>query len=307
MPACEDLPTLQCLFNWGRLSGQPVAFDLPSYLVSRDKAASKKLFSQAQIPTPLSYPQAQYPLICKPVDSSGSRGVSLLTSEVEFQHKFPNGCTHGWIIEEYCPGASYSLEITGRDGQYSTWLTTALVMDSGYDCRKVYAPASLSEADELSLKNMGLKIAQKLNLCGLMDIEVIKTSEGLKVLEIDARLPSQTPTVVYWATGENLLRRLAENFCHIPPPPPSPPLRAVIYKHVAMGPQGLAFLGEHIMAKADNLSVRENFFGADLAVTNYAQGCRDWVATIIVMEKLLEEAYVRLDHVLNNIKRSMAI
>ena len=54
-----------------------------------------------------------------------------------------------------------------------------------------------------------LNLAEVLRLHGLMDLEVIQTPEGMRVLEIDARFPSQTPTAVWLSTGVNLAEHLA--------------------------------------------------------------------------------------------------
>ena len=43
-------------------------------------------------------------------------------------------------------------------------------------------------------------------------MEVILHRGELKVLEIDARLPSQTPTVVFHSTGVNLVEVLGNSF-----------------------------------------------------------------------------------------------
>ena len=47
-----------------------------------------------------------------------------------------------------------------------------------------------------ALDDAGVRIAEGLGLNGLMDVEVMVRDGQPKVLEIDARLPSQTPTAV---------------------------------------------------------------------------------------------------------------
>ncbi|MDR1920191.1 MAG: 3-methylornithine--L-lysine ligase PylC [Candidatus Adiutrix sp.] len=293
VPACEDLPTLELLSRWGDESGLPVAFDLEAYRISRDKILSKALFLKAGIPAPLAWPEAGYPLIAKPAASSGSRGVTLLATEADFRRKFPSGDISGWVVEEYCPGPSYSLEATGRPGAHRAWLTTALEMDEVYDCRLVRAPAALPGRQEEELRSFSLKTAAALGLTGLMDVEVIAAPQGLRVLEIDARLPSQTPTAVLWSSGENLLARLTEIFCPCPRPEPAVSGRAVIYEHAAVTPAGLKSAGEHLMSAAGPLSLKENFFGADLAVTDYAPGRAAWAAALIMTGEDADAAQAR--------------
>ena len=45
-----------------------------------------------------------------------------------------------------------------------------------------------------------------------MDLEVIEHNGIFKVLEIDARIPSQTPTAVLHSSGMNLLEELRDLF-----------------------------------------------------------------------------------------------
>ena len=299
IPACEDLPTLELLSQWSRASGQPLAFDLEAYRVSSDKAKSKKLFYQREVPTPQAYPRAAYPLIAKPAGSSGSRGVRLLEGPADFEKFFPDGPSEGWVIEEYCPGPSYSFEVTGRPGAYTAWLATFLGMDEVYDCCRVFSPAGLSEVQEREFRDISLNIAEGLGLNGLMDVEVILTPNGFRVLEIDARLPSQTPTVVYWSLGENLLGALADLFCGVSRPPAvlREKARPVSYEHVAVSPSGVKAAGEHIMSSTSPLWLEENFFGADWALSDYRQGSSAWSATLIMMADSPEELEDKRDRV----------
>jgi pyrrolysine biosynthesis protein PylC len=309
LPVCEDLPTLKLLSDWRRHGGPPVAFDLDAYMISYDKATSKDLFLAAGAPTPQSYSgtgEIIYPLIAKPVSSSGSRGVSLLKSKADFKRLFPNGDSRGWVVEEYCVGPSYSLEVTGRPGRYQGWQVTALEMDEVYDCRQVWAPADLSAEEDAELRSISLAIARALKLNGLMDVEVILTPQGFRVLEIDARLPSQTPTVVYWSTGENLIARLANLFGFNPltagPRPEGGAPRGVIYEQVLMSPEGCRLSGEHVISAAGPLSLRQDFFGADWALTDYQPGLKRWVAILITIAASQAEARERRLETMNRLK-----
>ncbi|MDL2226324.1 3-methylornithine--L-lysine ligase PylC [Deltaproteobacteria bacterium OttesenSCG-928-M10] len=286
IPACENRAALGLLTAWGQKTGRPVAFDPEAYRISSDKLLSNRLFRDIGIPAPRPWPEADFPLIAKPAAASGSQGVTLLESRRDFDRLFPHGDTAGWVVEEYCPGPSFSLEVTGRPGRHQAWTTTALEMDEVHDCREVRAPADLPPEKEAEFREISLAIAGALSLRGLMDVEIIAAPQGLRVLEIDARLPSQTPTAVYWSTGENLLVRLAENFIEAPPQEvPWTGSRAVIYEHVAVSPDGVKAAGEHIMASAGPLTLRGDFFGADLALTNYQPEAGSWAATLIMMDE----------------------
>lgn len=313
LPACEDLPTLKLVSQWRRQGGPPVAFDLDAYMISQDKAASKDLFLASGVPTPRSHfemglpdsSEAIYPLIAKPASGSGSRGVTLLESPADFKRLFPKGDLAGWVVEEYCAGPSYSLEVTGRPGSYRAWRSTVLEMDEIYDCRQVWAPADLTGDEDEELRRISLTIAQALNLTGLMDVEVILTPQGFRVLEIDARLPSQTPSVVYWSSGENLIAHLADLFGLKPALGSgldAAPPRAVIYEQVLMSPEGCRLTGEHVISAAGPLGLRQNFFGADWALTDYQPGLSRWVAILITIAAGQAEARERRLEIMARLK-----
>ena len=292
VPACEDLPTLELLSRWGRERSRPVAFDLAAYRLSSDKAASKELFRRVGVPTPAPWPEAEYPLIAKPASSSGSRGVKLLSNEADFKALFGPTVPPGWVVEEYCPGPSYSLEVTGRPGAYHAWLCTALEMDEIYDCREVRAPAGLSDEDDLSFREISLRIAEGLQLTGLMDVEVILTPRGFRVLEIDARLPSQTPAAVWWSSGQNLLTRLAADFCGIVEPESRAERSwAVVYEQVRVQGDSVLSAGEHVISAAGPLTLSEGFCGADWGITDYRPGLESWSAILITIDR--DEAKVQ--------------
>ena len=165
-------------------------------------------------------------------------------------------------------------------------------MDSGYDCKRVIAPTDLPETLVAEFERMSISIAEELKLKGLMDIEVILDNNILKVLEIDARLPSQTPTAVYWSTGLNMVERLGALFLSgkVQSPSESAPPKGVVYEHIRVSPDSLETAGEHIMSGTDVLRLHQDFFGADEAITNYSPGRAEWVATLIFSDATREAA-----------------
>jgi pyrrolysine biosynthesis protein PylC len=167
------------------------------------------------------------------------------------------------------------------------------VVDSQYDCKRVLAPAGLSSTVSKEFKEIAVTIAEALNLSGIMDVEAILHNDTLKVLEIDARLPSQTPTVVNKSTGINMLELLYDVFVRdaTPTMPDATYERGVVYEHVRVSPGILEVLGEHIMADAHPLKRYEDFFGADEALTDFTPGCSSWVATLIITGDSREEAW----------------
>jgi len=114
------------------------------------------------------------------------------------------------VAQQYLTGPQFSIGVTGVPGRHPALCVTDLHMDRGHDCNRVTAPARLSSRHVLRLEEMALTLAEAIGLKGIMDLEVIFDQGDLKLLEIDARFPSQTPMPVYWATGINMVQLLAE-------------------------------------------------------------------------------------------------
>ena len=93
-----------------------------------------------------------------------------------------------------------------------TYQITQIHMDHVYDCNRVTCPCPVTEEQKLGFEDMTYKIAETIGLYGIMDLEVIDDGGVLKSLEIDARIPSQTPTAVFHSTGVNLLAELVNLF-----------------------------------------------------------------------------------------------
>jgi pyrrolysine biosynthesis protein PylC len=58
--------------------------------------------------------------------------------------------------------------------------------------------------------------------------------------------------------------------------------RGVVYEHVKVTPGKIETLGEHIISQAGCLNYKQDFFGADEALTDYVSGSTSWTATLII-------------------------
>jgi pyrrolysine biosynthesis protein PylC len=304
IPALENDAALACLDRVTRNNGIPFVFDPAAYAISSSKIKSEQLFKQIGAPTPAPWPICKFPVVAKPDQGSGSQGVKIFKNINELQDALKPPAPE-WLIQEFIPGPSYSLEVIGMPGRYMAPQVTDLAIDEQYDCKRVTAPSSLADALISKFETLSLALAEALNLYGIMDVEVILDEDELKVIEIDARLPSQTPTAVYWSTGLNMVQLLGDLFLNRQPriQPDSNQEYGVIYEHVRVASDQLEIAGEHIMSETDALHIFPDFFGADEAITNYAAGRDDWVATLIVTEKNREAAWDRRNHVIADLKK----
>jgi pyrrolysine biosynthesis protein PylC len=305
IPALENNEALTILKNIKEKIVAPIAFDVQAYGISSSKIKSNRLFESLNIPMPKLWPNCNFPVIVKPTNASGSQGVSKVLSEAHLynltgQKNFNAG---NWVIQEYVAGPSFSIEVVGVNHHYGVIQVTDLQMDSSYDCKRVLAPSALALGLQSTFQDIALQIAKGLNLTGIMDVEVILHEGELKVLEIDARLPSQTPTAVLKSTGINILELLAQ--IYIEKKKPSFPMqtsgKSVIYEHIKIQNDTLEVTGEHVLTEAGPLSFYKNFFGADEAITNYLPNKDVWVATLIILEENPEKVWQKRDLVIKRI------
>ena len=202
-------------------------------------------------------------------------------------------------------GPSYSLEIIGNPGNYWPLQVTELEVDPVFDCKRVTAPSGLSPKLIADFEHIASTTAEALTLKGLMDIEVILDQDVLRVLEIDARLPSQTPITVYASTGVNMLPLLAKQHWRTPGGKAITPVaqRGVVYEHIRVAGKVLTVTGERAMASAGPLHLEKNFFGADEAITCQSDNRENWVATLIISAENSAAAWEKHETVMADIMR----
>jgi len=297
LPALEDTPALGTLTRWASERAVPLAFDLSAYALTCSKRASNRLFHRLGLPLPRAWPECGLPVLLKPDGSSGSRGVQVFREPAAWQARLAGlQEEEAWVAQEYLVGPSYSIEVLGSPGAYRPLQVTDLDMDAGYDCKRVRAPSALAADHQRALGRMAVEVAEALKLRGLMDLEAILHGGRLKLLEIDARLPSQTPIAVFWSTGYNMVEALGALF--LDPggggPPPLPPVRrAALLEHVRVTGHRLEVSGEHVLVGRGGLRVERGFFGAEEAITDYAPERSDWVATLLVTGEDAAQAWRR--------------
>ncbi|HBV85603.1 MAG TPA: 3-methylornithine--L-lysine ligase PylC [Desulfosporosinus sp.] len=308
IPALENQEAIDCLVRSARLTKTPLLFDKDAYAISSSKIDSNRLFAKIGVPAPLPWPECGFPIILKPSGASGSEGVNKINNPQEFEELFENGLKD-WVLEEYLDGPSYSLEVIGFSGVYKVLQVTELHMDKNYDCKRVVGSAVLPEELRAEFESIALRLARNLNLEGIMDVETILHQGKLKVLEIDARLPSQTPISVYHTTGINMLEIIGNAFVQGEPWQEFDVFvkRSVIFEHIHIINDRLEICGEHIMAEAGPLYLYPDFYGADEAISNYTLGKTDWVAALIITGVNIQEAWLKRDMIIQSIKDEWGI
>ena len=282
LPALENDAALCAIQTICETHGIPVAFDFDAYAITQSKRRSDALFHANGIPAPRYYPGADAPYIFKPSNESGSAGVLRFeTKDALERHiaSLPEGTAY--VAQEYIKGPSYSIEVIGEPGDYRTYQITQIHTDAAYDCNRVTCPCNLGAGLEDSFSGIAVRIAELLRLRGIMDVEVILSGGTLYVLEIDARLPSQTPTAIFHSTGVNFIAELCALFTKKRPRAEAGAAWCVSFEHIVAQNGALSFPGEHIMAGRPPVRVYGGLLGADEAITDYRFGDHALTGTFI--------------------------
>ncbi len=308
IPALENMAALTALQKWTRILDVPFAFDLAAYTLSASKLRSNQLFEVQKISMPLPWPQCGFPVVAKPDTGSGSHGVRVFHHETDLA-KYRTGTESAIVLQAFVPGPSYSIEVIGLPGRYRALQVTDLEMDRNHDCKRVLAPTTLLKTLISDFEKTALTLAEAVTLHGLMDVEAVLHENVLKVLEIDARLPSQTPTAVFWSRGINMIQLLGDLFMNGNPEIEENPIKenAVIYEHIAVVNSLLEVRGENVLSSAGSLRLKSDFFGADEAITDFRQGRERWVATLIFHDKDLESVRRKRDGTIRHIMRRLKL
>jgi 3-methylornithine--L-lysine ligase len=201
LPVNENLACIEFLNSLKEKIACPILFDFEAYQISRDKRKSKEYFASIGVPTPQNNP-LELPYFVKPPCESSSVGARVIYDEKELKGLEPD-----MLLEEYIEGEVVSLEVVGDGRNFAVIKETLIHIDKTYDCHMV-TPFPF----DLSFRELSYSLAANLPLKGIMDVEAISGPKGLKVIEIDARFPSQTPTVVYYSSGINLIELLLRAF-----------------------------------------------------------------------------------------------
>lgn len=280
LPVNENLACIEFLSSLKEKLSCPLLFDFVAYRISRDKRKSKKYFASIGVPTPQDKP-SEPPYFVKPPCESSSVGARVIYDEKELKALEP-----GMLLEEYVEGEVVSLEVIGDGKNFAVVKETQVHIDGTYDCHMV-TPLPLDP----SFRELSYSLAANLPLKGIMDVEAISGPKGLKVIEIDARFPSQTPTVVYHSSGINLIELLLRAFNEgIEEITALPENKYCIYEHLMFGEnRELIPVGEQILSKGSDYGNYHEEPGIEIFL---CKGERP-IFTLIFYGRDREEAEVR--------------
>lgn len=303
LPAIEKQPILNALDDLATIHGLPLVHDKEAYAISSSKLRSDQLFAELDLPAPIPWPSCGLPVLCKPSEGSGSRGVTALATEEAVADAIAQAGSHPLVLQQYVSGPSYSIEVVGDGKHYFALQTTQLFMDRDYDCKRVLAPSGLAPELESAFRRSAIAIAKHLGIRGIFDVEAILHEGKFYILEIDARLPSQTPTAVLHSCGINMLELLWQAAHGQLKPLRYPQEQAAcLYEQIHVKDGVVRPCGEHIMGTLGPLRRIYGFFGADFALVSDRAGT-EWAAILIYRGDTRRETLQRHRDTVREIRR----
>jgi len=306
LPANENRTTLVVLQKLCHKLQIPFLQDNEAFWITSNKRESMKFFRKSRVSTPETWPKSGFPVIIKPSNKSGSESVYRADNRRQLKKALAivTKVDRNPVVQEYVEGLALSVEVMSRRGVGQPLQITGLEFDEAYGCKRVYAPVEVHSSVEKRMKRIGMEIALNLRLNGLIDVQALLRGSSPRVNDINARLPSQTPSVVYHSTKINMAELLTRLFLDDRLLPARiHERRAVLYQHVKVLGKELRVQGEHVMADASDLRLKKDFLGADEAITNLELGvdATNRVATLMVKGKDLASATEKMKEAVGNV------
>jgi biotin carboxylase len=178
--------------------------DFKDSSVATDKYLMRQRFAEFEVSSPkfviadenYSVENFRFPLIVKPTDRSGSRGVMKIENSVDLQDAVERAqkesFTHSAIIEEYISGSEVSVESISWQGKHFILaITDKVTTEEPYFVElEHHQPSSLPDEIQQKIKIETMKALTALNVkYGASHAEFKITKEGeVFVIEVGARM-----------------------------------------------------------------------------------------------------------------------
>lgn len=231
-----DMPMRSLAYACEKLNLVGINYD--TAVRATDKGEMIKSFEKSKVAHPWYYilkagdniksisNEIQYPLIVKPTDNSGSRGVVLVHDKEELNDAISYSTKESRegdiILEEYMVGPEVSVEIIVLDGKpHVLQITDKLTTGAPHFVEMGHSqPSLLSEKRQNEIRNLAVKACKSVGLeNGPAHAEIILTDEGPKMVEIGVRMGGDNITthLVPLSTGIDMTRAMIQIACGVKP------------------------------------------------------------------------------------------
>ena len=198
--------------------------------VSTNKNAMRRRFEECGDPSPRSIPvigtedvsglNLTYPVIVKPVDRSGSRGITLVRDPKKLGDAIRASEDIGFekmaLIEEFVTGSEYSAESVSWNGEHHLLAITKKYTtgDPNFIETAHMEPSNLTEEQQESVRGIVFHALSSLGIRnGASHSEFKIDSDGnIKIIEIGGRMGGDFigSTLVYQSTGVDFLKAVID-------------------------------------------------------------------------------------------------
>ena len=220
-----DMPMRSVAYACERLG--LCGIDYPTAVRCTHKGEMIKAFAAAGLPIPrYVLPESaddavnlgkmmKYPLICKPVDNSGSRGVSLVCSPEELADSVRYGieCSISGkvILEEYLIGREVSAEVVVWQGEATVLAVTDKLTTGAPHFVEIghSQPSRLPQDDIHAVTKLAKDAVNAVGIAmGTAHVEIMVTPRGAFLIELGARMGGDciTTHLVPLSTGINMIK-----------------------------------------------------------------------------------------------------
>ncbi|MCI5698584.1 MAG: ATP-grasp domain-containing protein [Clostridiales bacterium] len=224
MTICSDRP-MMVIARVAKELGLHAISPESAYLAT-NKAAMRKALREENVPVPgfeivndfhtflLSAEHFPNSFIVKPSDNSGSRGITLVNRydewEPAYNYASENSSDGVVLIEEYMDGPEVSVEIMVSHGKVQViQITDKITTGAPHFVEMGHTqPSRLSENIKNQIKKISIDAVKALKITtGPAHVEVKVTKEGVKIVELGARLGGDyiTTDLVELSTGYDMV------------------------------------------------------------------------------------------------------
>ncbi|MDR2035893.1 MAG: ATP-grasp domain-containing protein [Coriobacteriales bacterium] len=315
-PATENLETLQLARKLAEEAGLPFLFDEQAFYLTRSKTKTNRFLQDIGVRTPpalcaelsdIAPLFGSRRFIVKPDKKSGSKGVCCFCDKAAALAYLDNH--EDCFGQVFLEGPLYSVEVICDKTHVTPFAVTEVVVEASFDSHRIIAPAVLSVEIISEIQSLASQIGRALRMKGIFDVELVLHDSRLYVLELDARMPSQTPLAVYYATGVNFVSALAACFLGSGDaglPNADGGVKGadtrVVLQHVYRDnrKKTIELIGEGRLLAAPPLIRADGFCGADVAlVSNSAEST---YATLLTLAETHSAAEDKMERVLETLK-----
>lgn len=207
---------------------------IKSTRLATNKYAMRKKFEEYGLPSPKSILlqnvedinslEFSYPLIVKPTDRSGSRGIFKVNKSEDFRRAVLRACEESFekkvLVEEFVEGREYSVEYISWKGEHHFLAITKKYTTGApkfIETRHVQPASDIPEQIESEIQRLVPRVLDAVGVVyGASHTELKITSEGqIKIIEVGARMGGDCigSDLVKLSTGYDFVRMVIDVAC----------------------------------------------------------------------------------------------